>query len=451
MDKILIVDDDPDISKLLKKFLEKNQFETFCVDRGDAAIKHIKKHKVDLVLCDYRLPDTAGIDLLKEIKAYNREIEVIMITGYSDVRVAVNALKLGALDYVTKPLYPDEILLTINSALKNNKRSSPVTVMDRFDQKYVIGESEQSRNVEKLIDLVAPTDMTVIIEGETGTGKEYVAKAIHSRSKRNGKPFVAIDCGAISNDLAGSELFGHIKGSFTGAVSDKLGSFEMANGGSLFLDEIGNLSQENQVKLLRVLQERKIVKIGSVAEVPIDVRIIVATNEGLKNAVDDNKFRSDIYHRLNEFKIELTPLRGRKPDIRLYSYYFLNKANKSLNKEVEGFEDEAMNKLINYYWHGNIRELLNVIKRAVLLCSGKYIQTKDLPIEIVNSDKSEEEMSNLPQNDGHNLRSASEIAERQMILKILKKVNFNKTKAAEELSINRKTLYNKLKAYNIEH
>jgi len=451
MDKILIVDDDPDISKLLKKFLEKNQFETFCVDRGDAAIKHIKKHKIDLVLCDYRLPDTAGIDLLKEIKAFNREIEVIMITGYSDVRVAVNALKLGALDYVTKPLYPDEILLTINSALKSNKRSSPVTVMERFDQKYVIGESEQSKNVEKLIDLVAPTDMTVIIEGETGTGKEYVAKAIHSRSKRNGKPFVAIDCGAISNDLAGSELFGHIKGSFTGAVSDKLGSFEMANGGSLFLDEIGNLSQENQVKLLRVLQERKIVKIGSVSEVPIDVRIIVATNEGLRKAVDDNKFRSDIYHRLNEFKIELTPLRGRKPDIRLYSYYFLNKANKSLNKEVKGFQEEAMDKLLNYYWHGNIRELLNVIKRAVLLCSEEQIQTKDLPIEIVNNDISEEEINNLPQNDGHNLRSASEIAERQMILKILKKVNFNKTKAAEELSINRKTLYNKLKAYNIEH
>jgi len=451
MKKILIVDDDPDISRLLKKFLEKNQYEAACVDRGDAAIKYIKKHNTDLVLCDYRLPDTAGIDLLKQIKSFNPEIEVIMITGYSDVRVAVNALKLGALDYVTKPLYPDEILLTINSALKQTKRGRGVTVKEGFEKRYVIGESEQSRNVEKLIDLVAPTDMTVIIEGETGTGKEYAAKAIHSRSKRNGNPFVAIDCGAITNELAGSELFGHVKGSFTGAVTDKVGSFEMANGGSLFLDEIGNLSHENQVKLLRVLQERKIVRIGSVTEIPIDVRIIVATNESLKKAVDESKFRSDIYHRLNEFKITLAPLRERKSDIKLYSSYFLSKSNKSLNKNIKGFEKEALDRLVNYYWHGNIRELLNVIKRAVLLCSGEFIQLSDLPIEIASNEGLEEDLNSNLQNDADNLKSVSETAERQMIIDMLKKVNYNKTKAAEALSINRKTLYNKLKAYNIEH
>lgn len=293
--------------------------------------------------------------------------------------------------------------------------------------------------------------MTVIIEGETGTGKEYVAKAFHVRSGRSKKAFVAIDCGSISNELAGSELFGHVKGSFTGAVVDKEGSFELANGGTLFLDEIGNLSYENQVKLLRVLQERKITRIGGNSDISIDVRIIVATNENLKEAVNENRFREDIYHRLNEFRIELSPLRERKADIKTFAFHFLQLSNRMLNKNIEGFENEALVKLSNYYWHGNIRELFNVIKRAVLLCNDQLIQLENLPIEIVENEVSNQGEENLPSAKTNNLKLASEIAEKQIIIDTLKKLDYNKTKVAEALKIDRKTLYNKLKAYKIEH
>lgn len=456
MDKILIIDDDQDICRLLVRFLSKNGFETESVENGEDALKLLKEKQFELVLSDYRLPDTTGVDLLRKIKIINPNTAVIIITGYSDIKIAVEALRYGAFDYVTKPLYPDEILLKIKEAID----SEPIgagTVQKKKSRKpelkkeFITGESPQAHQVQKHIELIAPTDMSVIIMGETGTGKEFVANAIHQKSKRADKPFVAIDCGAIPKELAGSELFGHMKGAFTGALSDKKGSFEAANGGTLFLDEIGNLSYDNQVKLLRVLQERKIKRIGSNSDIPIDVRVIVATNENLKAAVKDHTFREDIYHRLNEFSIELTPLRERPGDVLIFAKHFLKIANLSLDKEVKGFNETVQEKLTNYYWHGNFRELQNVVKRAVLLCTGDLIEQEHLPEELIFPDVETTNPANsvLINPEDASLKDAASSAQRAIIIDALKKAGFNKSKAAKALNIDRKTLYNKLKAYDI--
>ncbi|MEM8965883.1 MAG: sigma-54 dependent transcriptional regulator [Bacteroidota bacterium] len=450
MSKVLIVDDDQDIRLLLDKFLTKGGFVTATAGTGESAIDITKKDIFDLILCDFKLPDTTGIELIPRIKITNPEAAVIVITGYSDVKVAVKAIKLGAYDYVTKPLYPDEILLTIKQAISSKKakvesKKAPKTT------RFIIGESPQSKQVMQHVRLIAPTDMSVIIQGETGTGKEFVANEIHNFSKRKGAPFVAIDCGALPKDLAGSELFGHVKGAFTGALNDKTGSFETANGGTLFLDEIGNLSYENQIKLLRVIQERKIKKIGSTKDIPIDVRLIVATNENLSDAVKKGEFREDLYHRFNEFKISLSPLRERKADIKLFAQHFLENSNRELGKSIEGFEDDVMQKMKAYYWHGNLRELHNVVKRAVLLAQSDRISSECLPEEIKTPAyfddvaDSEEIIS-----EADNLKSVSKLAERDAIISVLEKTGYNKTKAASVLKIDRKTLYNKMKSYNID-
>ena len=357
MKKILIIDDDKDICLILSRFLEKKGYETTSRHNGQDAIDLLKKEKFSAILCDYKLPELTGFEVLQRINILNPEAAVIIITGYSDVKVAVKILKHGASDYVTKPLYPDEILLTIENAIaskaerldaaspvNNTSKKTSTPTPKNTPETISFGDSPQSKTVEKHIDLIAPTDMSVIVTGETGTGKEYVAKAIHQRSKRKDQPFVAIDCGALPHDLAGSELFGHVKGAFTGALTDKKGSFELANGGTIFLDEIGNLSYENQIKLLRVLQERKIKKVGGVQEIDVDLRIIVATNENLKHAVKEGTFREDIYHRLNEFSIELSPLRERKEDILHFANKFLSRANQQLDKNIQGFSDEVVEK-----------------------------------------------------------------------------------------------------------
>lgn len=460
MEKILIIDDDNDICLLLNKFLTKNNYEVEYVNTGEEAIRLLKKMTFDLVISDYRLPDEDGVSLLRKIKIINPDTAVVIITGYSDVRIAVQTLKHGAYDYVTKPLYPDEILVTVKEAIKQQKEQKHVTQTPTSNskgrskaqsKKYVTGRSSQAEIVQKHIDLIAPTDMSVIITGETGTGKEFVANAIHNKSQRKDQPFIAIDCGALPKELAGSELFGHMKGAFTGALADKQGSFELANGGTLFLDEIGNLTYENQIKLLRVLQERKIKRLGGVKDIDIDVRVIAATNEDLKETVRNGKFREDLYHRLNEFKIELSPLRERKTDILIFAEHFLQLANNQLNKNVERFDQEVEEKLRNYYWHGNLRELQNVVKRSVLLCQSDSISLECLPSEIISPDYlSSALVSNDAQTaDVTNLKSVSENAERSAIISVLEKTGYNKTKAAEVLNIDRKTLYNKLKAYDI--
>jgi two-component system response regulator HydG len=350
-------------------------------------------------------------------------------------------------------LYPDEILLTIKDALLKRKETTSQRASGKQkkpETSFVIGKSPQSETVQKYIDLIAPADMSVIITGETGTGKEFVAKAIHRQSPRGDRPFVAIDCGALPRELAGSELFGHVKGAFTGAIGDKKGSFEMANTGTLFLDEIGNLTYENQVKMLRVLQERKIKRLGSTQDIDIDVRIIVATNEDLVLAVKEGKFREDLYHRINEFKIELAPLRDRKPDIVHFADHFLTKANEVLNKQIQSFSPEVSEKLMHYHWHGNLRELNNVVKRAVLLCNQKEIALSHLPPEIISPKPTIGANGDAILSDANLLKSVSGMAEREAILEVLHKTSFNKTKAAAMLNIDRKTLYNKLKAFGIK-
>jgi two-component system response regulator HydG len=460
MSRLLIIDDDKDICLVLSKFLTKNNYEVDVAHRGDEGLKLLRAHDYTLILCDYRLPDFTGVEMLRKIKLLQPTVAVIIITGYSDVRTAVETFRYGANDYVTKPLYPDELLVTIKETIAKNEKRNSVEVEDSTPEirknkvnapplHFIVGKSVQSQTVQRYIELIAPSDMSVIINGETGTGKEFVAQSIHRHSKRGSYPFVAIDCGALPKELAGSELFGHIKGAFTGAVSDKQGSFEVANGGTIFLDEIGNLSYENQVKLLRVIQERRIKRIGATKDIPIDVRIIAATNEDLTKSVKEGRFREDLYHRLNEFKIQLSPLRERKEDILIFANYFLEKANQSLHKNVKTFSPEVLTQITNYFWYGNLRELNNVVRRAVLLTVGDEVQSDSLPQEIIQAHSSLILPNEMVDDNVGLLKSIAGSAERQAIIDVLEKVNYNKSKAAELLKIDRKTLYNKLKLYNI--
>lgn len=463
MQRILVIDDDRDICVLLSKFLIKNGYEVETAETGDEALRLVRDRSFTLVLCDYRLPDTNGAEMIQRIKVLSPSTVIIIITGYSDVRTAVQTFKYGASDYVVKPLFPDEILITIKETIAAQVNKTPESKsIIRDDGKlktslndFVKANSPQAETVQRHIDLVAPSDMSVIIFGETGTGKEYVARVIHEGSPRCQGPFVAIDCGALPKELAGSELFGHVKGSFTGAIADKMGSFEVADTGTLFLDEIGNLTYENQVKLLRVLQERKIRRIGSTNDIEIDVRIITATNEDLVRTVKEGRFREDLYHRLNEFKIEISPLRDRKMDIETFANHFLRKANQSLGKKVNAFNPSVLEHLKYHYWHGNLRELQNVIKRAVLLSTGEEVEMESLPHEIIAAGppingEDGDGLGNAFHHPRNVLKSVSGQAERQTIIDVLEKTGFNKTRAAEFLKIDRKTLYNKLKAYDIK-
>jgi two-component system response regulator HydG len=461
--KILIIEDDYEISHLLKKFFTRYGYESSIANTGKKGVELFKQEKADAVLCDFRLGDIDGIAVLKQIKEINPNIPVIIITGYSDVRIAVQLMKLGAFDYVTKPLFPDEILLTIQKALDPDAKSLPDKKLPGTNhapvKKFAYGKSPQSIALLKQIELVAPTNYSVIIYGESGSGKEAVAQTIHSQSARAEQPFVAMDCGAISKELAGSELFGHEKGSFTGALVTKIGHFELANGGTLFLDEVANLPYEVQTSLLRVVQEKRIRRIGSNKEINIDVRLIIASNENLAEACRRGKFREDLYHRFNEFHITVPPLREKTDEIMMYADFFLNQSNEILGKKIHGFEDEVKQLFQQYPWHGNLRELKNVVKRAALLTEGDIIKAQSVPIEISHHTRLSFDDSPVVRNlveEEHatsseipNLKSAAREAEYETIIKVLKQVNFNKSKAAKILNINRKTLYNKIKDYDL--
>ncbi|HXI00118.1 MAG TPA: sigma-54 dependent transcriptional regulator [Sphingobacteriaceae bacterium] len=465
MKKILIIDDEINIGLLISKFLTRNGFEVTTSTSGTSAFEFLSKETYNLVLCDFRLEDTDGREILRKIKKEYPSTGVIIITGYSDIKLAVELIKMGAYDYITKPLYPDEILNTINKAIETQEalNKTPVSIEPskrepkkvNEAEEFVIGQSSASKELMKQIELVSPTNYSVILIGESGTGKESVAKSIHNNSPRKDKPFVAMDCGSLTKELAGSEFFGHEKGSFTGALYTKIGHFEMANGGTLFLDEVGNLSYDIQAALLRTVQERKVKRIGSTKEINLDVRIIVATNENLNEAIQKGRFREDLYHRFNEFGIILPPLRDRGKDIMIFAENFLASANHELNRHVEGFSDEVMECFVTYNWPGNIRELKNVIRRATLLSDGNYVQIKALPLEISNFSKtsgfeSYVEQSLPPNENRRDLKNAALEAEYETILQVLKEVKFNKTKAAQILNIDRKTLYNKMKAINLE-
>ena len=459
---ILILDDDQDICHLLSRFLTKSGYTVATAGRGSVAKELMAGQRFDLVLCDHRLPDTDGLQMVQHIRATSPRTQVIIITGYSEVRLAVELMRKGAFDYIAKPLYPDELLMRVQDALSIDRRpeASPAKAVagqngSRLvgDQIFVDGSGPSSQNIAKHIALVAPTDMSVLITGETGTGKEFVAKRIHQQSARANAPFVAVDCGALPKELAGSELFGHTKGAFTGAVSDKPGSFEQAHGGTMFLDEIGNLTYENQVKLLRVLQERKIKRIGGTKDIDVDVRLLIATNEDLHKAVAEGRFREDLLHRIQEFTIHLLPLRERKEDIPRFAHHFMEQANVRLGRKVTGFEEPALQHLMRHAWSGNLRELGNVVKRAVLLSTGELISVECLPAMVLsgmNGPVASSEGPHVTTRSEDGLRGVAHQAEREAILSALERNGFNKSRTAEQLNIDRKTLYNKLRSFGLE-
>ncbi|SMC80590.1 sigma-54-dependent transcriptional regulator [Pedobacter nyackensis] len=442
MAKILIIEDDSTFSQVLEGFLAKNGHEPSVVNDVKKAFKITDQEKFDLLLIDYRLPDGTGLDILSHVLEKGLVQPVIIMTSFNDVRTAVKSIQLGAFDYITKPVNPDELLMLIKDALGKKGKDKSEPSVEHADA--IKGKSAIADKLYEHINLVAPTDMSVIIQGESGTGKEYAARSLHMQSNRSNKPFVAIDCGALSKDLAASELFGHSKGAFTGALTDKKGQFEAANGGTLFLDEVGNLSYEVQVKMLRALQERVIQPVGSTKTIKVNVRIITATNDDLKTSVANGSFREDLYHRLNEFKIQLPALRERGKDIELFINHFIKLSNEELNRNVQHISAEAKDLLLQYDWPGNLRELKNVIKRMVLLTSSDTAAIDSLPEEMIIS------VNQAPRTSTSDLKAINEVNEKAMIIETLVKVKYNKSKAAKLLNIDRKTLYSKMERYDIE-
>lgn len=459
MKSVLIVEDDITYGMMLKTWLAKKGFVVNSASSIARAQKLIETEEPDLILSDLRLPDRDGLDLLRWLGQKGLFIPLIIMTGYADIQSAVMAMKEGASDYIAKPVNPEELLKKMEEALKSAPKrktaaesvgATPVPAKAEravaADLKpaaaawseYLEGESEAARQLYNYVRLVAPTNMSVLVNGASGTGKEYVAHRIHSLSKRADKPFIAIDCGAIPKELAASEFFGHVKGAFTGALSDKTGAFVAANGGTIFLDEIGNLSYEVQVQLLRALQERIIRPVGSTREISVDVRLVSATNENLEQAIERGAFREDLYHRINEFTLRIPQLKDRREDILLFAKFFLDQANREMDKQVVGFDEKVSRAMLDYHWPGNLRQMKNVVRRATLLAQGKYITLDDMgDLQVVP-----------PQPVSMALRN--EETEKQRIVEALKQTGYNKSRAALLLGIDRKTLYNKLKLYGIE-
>ncbi|WP_308260063.1 MULTISPECIES: sigma-54-dependent transcriptional regulator [Prevotella] len=455
MPHILIVEDDIAFGTMLQTWLRKKGFEVDKATSVGAAVKLLVDNAADLVLSDLRLPDHDGLRLLKWMRDHDNNAPFIVMTNYAEVQNAVLAMKSGAADYIAKPVQPDILLQKIKDALSAANAqpvqtvatptapdklvsNKPVKSKKREDSpRYIEGKSEASRQLYSYVELVAPTPMSVLILGASGTGKEYVARRIHELSQRHDRPFFALDCGAIPRDVAASEFFGHKKGAFTGADTDKRGAFEMANGGTLFLDEVGNLSYDVQVQLLRALQERRIRPVGGTEEIPIDIRLVCATNENLAEAVADGGFREDLYHRINEFTIYMPKLSERGTDLFLFADLFVRHANEELDRDVEGFDSAAAEMLASHPWTGNLRELNNVVKRAVLLTRGKHIT----PLELSQAMPPSQPEPTMALHD--------EDSERSRIVAALRQTNGNKAAAARLLGIDRKTIYNKIERLGI--
>lgn len=460
MQHILIVEDDIAFGTMLQTWLRRKGFEVEKATSVGAAVKLLTEtfgKEVDLVLSDLRLPDHDGLRLLAWMHEHDINAPFIVMTNYAEVQNAVLAMKSGAADYIAKPVQPDILLQKIKDAIEQNAQQASSTIQNSTTQnaptahnskfktqsakltapRHIEGKSEASRQLYSYVELVAPTPMSVLILGASGTGKEYVAHRIHDLSARADKPFFALDCGAIPRDVAASEFFGHKKGAFTGADTDKRGAFEMANGGTLFLDEVGNLSYEVQVQLLRALQERRIRPVGGTQEIPIDIRLVCATNENLEEAVGEGRFREDLYHRINEFTIYMPKLSERGSDLFLFADLFIRHANEELNRTVEGFDSAAAELLASHSWPGNLRELNNVVKRAVLLTRGNKITTAELT----------QAMGQIRTDNV--LQLHDEDTERQRIITALQQTNGNKAKAARLLGIDRKTIYNKIEKLGI--
>ena len=436
---ILIVEDDITFSLMLTTWLGKKGFVVRSSSSVSDAKRRLGEEAFDLVISDLRLPDSDGIDLLKWLKSTHPSLPLIMMTSYAEIQTAVQAMKLGAADYIAKPLNPDELLGQIKELVRVEEKAPARVPVSSAPDLYIEGQSQAARQLYEHVRLVAPTDMSVLVTGASGTGKEYIARRIHEQSNRSKAPFVAVDCGAIPKELAASEFFGHVKGSFTGAIENKTGAFVAAQGGTIFLDEIGNLTYEVQVQLLRALQERKVKPIGSNQEIAINVRLISATNENLRQAIEKGDFREDLYHRINEFTIRIPDLKERKEDLLLFANHFLDLANSELQKDIIGFDNDTMQLFQSYSWPGNLRQMKNVIKYATLLATGRYITRKELPEELTE---------NLPSHTNIQLKNVEH--ERDLIRKALQECGNNKTRAAQLLGIDRKTLYNKLKIYQLD-
>lgn len=443
MSHLLIVEDDLTFSLMLKTWLGKQGFGVETAGSVRAAVRLLlERRPFDLVLSDLRLPDEDGLYLLEWMRGKGIGTPLIIMTGYAEVQNAVEAMKRGASDYVAKPVQQDILLRKIREALVAARpapapAAPPAAAPDRADGRYLEGNSPAARQLYGYVALVAPTPMSVLITGASGTGKEYVARRIHELSKRAGRPFVAIDCGAMTKELAASEFFGHVKGAFTGAVGDKTGAFEEANGGTLFLDEVGNLGYDVQVQLLRALQERRVRPVGGTKETEVDIRLVCATNEDLPAAIARGDFREDLYHRINEFTLHMPLLRERGEDILLFADFFLRQANAELERHVEGFDAAAREAMVRYAWPGNLREMKNLVKRATLLARGPLIRPEDLGPDF------------LQQPDAAHLQLRDGQTEAERIRRALQATGGNKSRAAQLLGVDRKTLYNKLKLYGM--
>ena len=444
---ILIVDDEINVTKLLEKFLKKEGYATLAAASGEEALNIIDSHQVDIVITDIKMPEMSGIELLSKINYIDPTIKVILVTAFAAIETAVEALKMGALDYITKPFDLDDVLLSVEkiaAGLEKNDYTETIKEENVSIENFFSSKSIKMQNAIELMRQVSDTKSTVMVSGETGTGKELAAQIIHSLSSRHDKPFIKVNCAAIPENLLESELFGYEKGAFTGAVNSKPGRFELADTGTLFLDEVGDITPLMQVKLLRAVQEREFERLGGTKTIKVDVRIIGATNKNLENMVKEGGFRQDLYYRLNVVPITLPPLRERKEDIEQLIEYFLKESSLISNKNIKKITREALLFLKKYNWPGNIRELENIVERCIVITLGNTIDAGNLPDYILNFDESR---SNFNEDD---LTAVVDNAERNIIVKSLKECSGNRTKASEVLGISRRSLHRKIIKYNIE-
>lgn len=450
--KILIADDEPRIRKVLTLLLEEEGYQVRAVNDGKEAVQAVSEYNPDIILLDQQMPGLTGVEALEQIKQIRPNQIILFVTAFGSISLAVDAVKKGAYDFIEKPFDNDALLLTVRRAIEHGLLKKEIKDLKKQLNKNtisIIGENGGLCRIMEQVQKVAETDATVLIHGESGTGKELIARTLHLKSKRSDRPFIAVNCGAIPLSLMESELFGHEKGAFTDAKETQAGTFERANGGTLFLDEIGELPLDAQVKLLRVLEDRTITRIGGKKTIPVDVRIITATNRNLEEEVKLGKFRLDLLYRLNIFTLMLPPLRERKEDIPLLVDYFIRKYNKTLHLSVQTISPETMNRLCGYNWPGNVRDLENAIQSAMILCIDGIIRLEHLPGRIKGYEQVE--MLSIPKNEGNNIREINAQVEKELILETLRKHNYNRTLTAEDLNISRKTLFNKMKRYGLDN
>jgi DNA-binding NtrC family response regulator len=448
-EKILVVDDEDIIRESLSYILNKEKYDVDEAANGKIAFDMLKDKSYDLVITDLEMPEMKGIELLEEIKKLNVQTNTIVITAYGSVDTAIAALRSGASDYILKPVEFDELLIKVKKLfevreLHLENRILRKELQREYDYTNIIGKSPAITQIFEMIKAVSDTDSTVLISGNSGTGKELVAKALHYNSKRSNRPFIALNCGAISENLIESELFGHKKGAFTGAISDKEGFIKAAEGGTLFLDEISEMPPQLQVKLLRAIQEKEYTPVGTTVSLPVSVRFIASTNRNLQEQVAQGKFRDDLYYRLNVIEIHLPSLKERESDIPLLVDFFLDKYRKQMNKNILGISNDAMRALMNHEWKGEIRELENVMERAVIFCNEDFINVKHLPMQF------QSETGPTDFSPSGSLDESVRRFEKEIITRALESNEFNKEKTAETLQVGLSTLYRKMKELNIQ-